>query len=75
MMSINDEGKDFVYSIIMCVQSTSKHVSSYKRFVVAEEKTLMRTFCMQNELLASIGAFGSHKKNIKDKQKHTHHVF
>ena len=35
MMSINDEGKDFVYFIIMCVQSTSKHVSSYKGFVVA----------------------------------------
>ena len=35
----------------------------------------MRTFCMQNELLASIGAFGSHKKNIKDKQKHTHIMY
>ena len=30
---------------------------------------------MQNELLASIGAFGSHKKNIKDKQKHTHIMY
>ena len=34
----------------------------------------MRTFCMQNELLASIGAFGSHKKIIKDKQN-THIMY
>ena len=53
------------------VQSMFHHIKG----LLWQEKTLMRTFCMQNELLASIGAFGSHKKNIKDKQKHTHIMY